>query len=384
MSVCYRGCSARQSDSDINHKRYCSCNTLDVYDWLSDLKGVASRQYLVEVRFKNTRKGFFRNVNKLFLERGDVVAVGSSPGHDIGIVSLAGELVLEQMQKYNISPDDENLKKIYRKAKPADIEKWKEAISLETPTMLKAREITESMKLNMKISDVEYQGDLTKAIFYYIAEERVDFRELIKVLAEEFKVRIEMRQVGARQEAGRIGGIGACGRQLCCSSWLTNFSSVTTNTAREQEISLNPQKIAGQCCKLKCCINYEIEVYNDAKKEFPDLTRILETMDGQYYFQKADIFKKMIWYSTSPDSTFNMTSLSIGRVREIIELNRNGDKPPRLLEQTEIINKERGSTETLIIDEAITRFDEKEKPRIKKKKKRRKKNKKLKGSENDS
>lgn len=366
----------------MKHNRHYSCDSLDVYDWLSDLTGLASSHDIVEVRFKNTRKGFFRNVNKLLLEKGDIVAVESSPGHDIGVVSLRGELVLEQMQKYNVSPDDENLKKIYRKAKPADIEKWKEAIALEVPTMIKAREISESMNLNMKIGDVEYQGDITKAVFYYIAEERVDFRELIKVLAEEFRVRIEMRQVGARQEAGRIGGFGVCGRQLCCSSWLTNFTSVTTNAARVQEISLNPQKLAGKCGKLKCCINYEVEVYSDAKKEFPDLTKILETEEGKFFFQKADIFKKIIWYSGSEDSNFNMISLSIDRVKEIIELNRSGKKPLKIKGETVLI-EEREVKADLFSNESITRFDEKAVSKKKKKKKSRKKKSRFKGSKND-
>ena len=317
------------------------------------------------------------------LEQGDVVAVESSPGHDLGIISLRGELVREQMRKYKVSPSDENLKKIYRKAKPADLDKWEEAISMEIPTMLRARGITESLNLNMKIGDVEYQGDKTKAIFYYISEERVDFRELIKVLADEFNVRIEMRQVGARQEAGRIGGIGICGRQLCCSSWLTNFKSVTTNAARVQEISLNPQKLAGQCSKLKCCINYEVEVYNDAKKDFPDVNQVLETMEGNYFFQKADIFKKIVWYSDSPDSALNMISMNLERVKEIIALNRSGKKPPRIVEKVNIVSEEEKMNDFFISD-SISRFDEKVAGGGKKKKKNRKKKNKLKGPENDS
>jgi len=375
MTVYCRGCSAILTETETNHNKHCSCNSLDVHDWLSDLKGLPCRHDIVEVRFKNTRKGFFRNVNKLSLKKGDIVAVESSPGHDIGIVSLSGELVEEQMKKYNVSANDESLKKIYRKAKPADIEKWKEAISLEIPTMLKARQISESLGLDMKIGDVEYQGDHTKAIFYYIAEERVDFRELIKVLAEEFRVRIEMRQVGARQEAGRIGGIGACGRQLCCSTWLSNFTSVTTNAARVQDISLNPQKLAGQCSKLKCCINYEVEVYSDAKKEFPDLTKVLETGEGKYFFQKADIFKKLIWYSSDPESALNMVSLTIERVKEIIALNRGGKKPVKLIEHPVIAKEMPGRMNDIYSDESLTRFEETSKKGKKKKKSRRKKDK---------
>lgn len=380
MTTYLRGCSAKLPESNGNKCYGCDC--LEVYDWLNGLNSV-SRHDLVEVRFKNTRKGFYRNVNRLTLEKGDVVAVESSPGHDLGTVSLHGELVLEQMKKYKVSPNDENLKKIYRKAKPADIDKWKEAISHEIPTMLKARQITESLDLNMKIGDVEYQGDNTKAIFYYISEERVDFRELIKILADEFRVRIEMRQVGARQEAGRIGGIGACGRQLCCSSWLTNFTSVSTNAARLQEISLNPQKLAGQCGKLKCCINYEVDVYNDAKKDFPDFSQVLETLEGPYYFQKADIFKKVVWYSAKQDCTLNMTSIKLDRVKEVMELNRNGKKPEKLLDIPDLVSGEQ-TTDGFFINQSISRFDEQEKAASRKKKRKRKKKNKSKESDNEN
>jgi cell fate regulator YaaT (PSP1 superfamily) len=382
MTTNSRGCSAIMTDTGQIQQKSCACNCLEVYDWLSDLGNLDSRHDIVEIRFKNTRKGFYRNVNKLMLEKGDVVAVESSPGHDLGIVSLRGELVLEQMKKYKVSPNEEGLKKIYRKAKPADLDKWREAIDAEIPTMLKAREITESLNLNMKIGDVEYQGDKTKAIFYYISEERVDFRELIKIMADEFRIRIEMRQVGARQEAGRIGGIGACGRQLCCSSWLTNFTSVTTNAARVQEISLNPQKLAGQCSKLKCCINYEVDIYNDAKKDFPDLNQILETMEGRYFFQKTDILKRIIWYSDKPDSTLNMIPLNLERVKEVIELNGKGNKPLKLLEQIDFVGEKEKHADDFLINDSISRFDEKGNS-VKKKKKKRKKKNKPKGSEND-
>lgn len=371
------------SESENNSLKSCSCNCLETFDWLSDLNDLGGQQEFIEVRFKNTRKGFYRNVNKLMLEKGDIIAVESSPGHDLGVVSLNGELVLEQMRKYKVSPDGEGLKKVYRKAKPADIEKWQEAISMEIPTMLRAREITESLDLNMKIGDVEFQGDKTKAIFYYISEERVDFRELIKVLADEFRVRIEMRQIGARQEAGRIGGIGVCGRQLCCSSWLTGFSSVTTNAARVQEISLNPQKLAGQCSKLKCCINYEVDVYNDAKRDFPDLEQALETTEGRYFFQKADIFKKIVWYSDNPGSTLDMVSVSLDRVKEIIDMNGKGEKPQKLVEHVEVDGTQEVHSDGFLINESISRFDEKEKTVSKKKKNRKKKNK-TKGTKNDS
>ncbi len=370
------------TESGHEQKKICSCNSLEVFDWLADFKDMAVSHDIIEIRFKNTRKGFFLNGNQLVLKQGDIVAVESSPGHDIGVVSLRGELVLEQMKKYNVSPDSANLRKIYRKAKPADLEKWKESILLEMPTMLKAREITESMKLNMKISDVEYQGDNTKAIFYYIAEERVDFRELIKVLAEEFRIRIEMKQVGARQEAGRIGGIGVCGRQLCCSSWLVNFKSVTTNAARIQDISLNPQKLAGQCSKLKCCINYEVVTYSDAKRGFPELNKVLETNEGKYYFQKAEIFKKLIWYSDNPDSNFKMVPLTIQRVKEVITLNKEGRKPDKLLEDNNNNYPEVTKENDFLINESITRFDNAVESRGRKKKKKRKKNSKFKGQNN--
>jgi len=247
-----------------------SCGKLTSFDWLKDISKMQGFNEVAEIRFKNTRKAYYHNANQLPLEVGDIVAVEASPGHDIGIVSMIGQMVLYKMRTEGINYKEQEFKKIYRKAKQTDIEKWKEATSLEHKTMIKARQISSDLKLEMKIGDVEYQGDKTKAIFYYIADERVDFRELIKVLAEEFKIRIEMRQIGARQEAGRIGGIGACGRELCCSKWVTNFVSVTTNAARYQEVSLNPQKLAGQCSKLKCCLNYELDAYLDAQEDFPD------------------------------------------------------------------------------------------------------------------
>ncbi|NJM14291.1 MAG: hypothetical protein HC896_01905 [Bacteroidales bacterium] len=262
---------------------------LSVYNWLEDIT-ILNDGYLnklVEVRFKNTRKAFYYNVNNLKLEPGDIIAVESSPGHDIGIVSLTGDLVQRQIYRLRVDTKQE-FPKIYRKAKPTDIEKWLLAIDLEHETMIKSRQITADLKLGMKIGDVEYQGDKTKAIFYYIADERVDFRQLIKVLADTFRIRVEMKQIGARQEAGRIGGIGPCGRSLCCATWLTNFSSVTTNAARYQEVSLNPQKLAGQCSKLKCCLNFELDVYLDAQEDFPPRDMVLETNEGNAVYQKSD------------------------------------------------------------------------------------------------
>lgn len=299
-------------------------NKLDSFNWLSNLPEEVNENEIVEIRFKNTRKGFFRNVNALRLEVGDVVAVEASPGHDIGRVSMVGRLVSEQMKKLKVQPTSEDMKKVYRKAKAVDVQKWDEARKLEMPTMLRSRKISEELKLNMKIGDVEYQGDKTKAIFYYIADERVDFRQLIKVLADEFKVRIEMRQIGARQEAGRIGGIGSCGRELCCSTHITSFTSVTTTHAKYQELSLNPQKLAGQCSKLKCCLSFEFDCYMDAQRNYPSREIPLELLDKTVWFQKMEVHKGIYWYSTEPNSSVNLTAVSVARVREIQQLNRKG------------------------------------------------------------
>ena len=337
-----------------------SCNKLDVINWLEDLPSSAIVPDIAEVRFKNSRKLFFRNVNGLLLKKGDIIAVEASPGHDIGVVSLVGDLVYEQMKKYNVPSDSAEIKKIYRKAKPTDIDKWKESIALENNTMIRSRQIAHSLNLNMKIGDVEYQGDKTKAIFYYIADERVDFRELIKVLAEEFRVRIEMKQIGARQEAGRIGGIGACGRELCCATWMSNFVSVTTNSARVQEISLNPQKLAGQCSKLKCCLNYELDVYLDARKGFPQRCDELLTVEGSLFVQKTDIFRRILWYSRAKDSLIDMIPLSVETVLEIIQLNKQG-KNAEFPIQIETIEKKEEVLEfaNVVGQESLTRFDKK-------------------------
>jgi len=305
-------------------------NKLDTYDWLNDIPESFQDCDMIEVRFKNTRKGFFKNVNDLKLKKGDVVAVEASPGHDIGIVSLVGALVKFQLDRNNIPFEGTEFRKIYRKAKPADIDKWNESMSREFTTMIKSRKIAIDLKLEMKIGDVEYQGDGTKAIFYYIADDRVDFRELIKVLAEELKVRIEMKQIGARQEAGRIGGIGSCGRELCCSTWITNFVSVTTNAARYQEVSLNPQKLAGQCGKLKCCLNYELSCYLDAQKDFPNASIPLETEQGLVFHQKTDVFKRLMWYSSKKDMPSEIVCLSVDQVLEIIAKNKKGEKVKKL------------------------------------------------------
>lgn len=339
------------------------CNKLNVFDWLGNMSLPAGQQAfdMVEIRFKNSRKDFFKNANALALNVGDVVAVEASPGHDIGVVSLTGELVRLQMKKKGVNFDSEETKKIYRKAKQQDIDKWREAQSLEVATMYKARTIALQLGLQMKLSDVEYQGDKSKAIFYYTADERVDFRELIKKLAEEFKVRIEMRQIGARQEAARLGAIGACGRELCCSTWLTDFRTVSTSAARYQQLSLNPLKLAGQCGKLKCCLNYELDAYQDALKEFPQIdNKKLHTLKGDAFLQKTDIFKRIIWwsYTTEPDV---FIPLSIKRVKEIMELNAKGEKPDDLAEakdysSAKVVVKE-PDFQNVVGQDSLTRFD---------------------------
>ena len=331
-------------------------NKLDSFDWLKDIPQAPVENDLVEIRFKNTRKGFFRNVNGLRLEVGDIVAVEASPGHDIGRVSMTGYLIEEQLKKIKIHPSPDDMKKVYRKAKPVDIQKWEEAKKLETTTMLRSRQISDELKLNMKIGDVEYQGDKTKAIFYYIADERVDFRQLIKVLADEFRVRIEMRQIGARQEAGRIGGIGSCGRELCCSTYITNFISVTTTHAKYQELSLNPQKLAGQCSKLKCCLNFELDCYVDAQRSFPPKDIPLEAMDCTAYFQKLEVHKGIYWYSTDAHSTANLIALPVQRVREIQALNRKGKKADRLQVLSDSADLAPVSQD-LLKNNSLTRFD---------------------------
>ncbi|HLN55679.1 MAG TPA: regulatory iron-sulfur-containing complex subunit RicT [Bacteroidales bacterium] len=331
------------------------CNKLDSFNWLKDLPEIPENNDIVEVRFKNTRKGFYRNINNLRLEIGDVVAVEASPGHDIGRVSMAGSLVREQMKRVKIHPSAEEMKKVYRKAKAVDIQKWEEARKLENQTMLRSRKIAEELRLNMKIGDVEYQGDKTKAIFYYIAEERVDFRQLIKVLADEFRVRIEMRQIGARQEAGRIGGIGPCGRELCCATHITNFVSVTTSHAKYQELSLNPQKLAGQCSKLKCCLNFELDSYVDAQKSFPPREIPLEALDCTAYFFKMEVHKGIYWYTTDQNSAANLVAIPVARVKEIQAMNRKGKKVDKLRIDEDW--QSQPVSEDLLKNNSLTRFD---------------------------
>jgi cell fate regulator YaaT (PSP1 superfamily) len=339
---------------------------LNTYDWLCGMPQGGTASDYVEVQFKNTRKGYYLNGNKLPLEKGDMVAVEASPGHDIGTVTLTGKLVLLQMKKGNVRTEGVEMKRIYRKAKPADMEKYEEAKAKEHDTMIRSRRIAADLGLNMKIGDVEYQGDGNKAIFYYIADERVDFRQLIKVLAEAFHVRIEMRQIGARQEAGRIGGIGPCGRELCCSSWMTNFVSVSTGAARYQDISMNPQKLAGQCAKLKCCINFEVDAYVEAAKRMPPRDAVLETKDNTYYHNKTDIFKREITFSTDKNMAVNLVTISAQRAFDVIGLNKRGIKP-HSLEADEKPQQPARHNAHDILGQDITRFDSTKKKKKKKK-----------------
>lgn len=340
------------------HNSY-SCGKLHVTDWMKDISGENQKPDIVEVRFKNTRKDYFRNVNKLKLCEGDIVAVEGSPGHDVGIVSLTGELVKNQMKKHRPTTVNGELRKIYRHARPGDISKWKEAISLEYETMIQSRKIAASLNLEMKIGDVEYQGDRSKATFYYIANGRIDFRQLIKVLADTFRIRVEMKQIGARQEAARIGGIGSCGRELCCSSWISNFVSVTTNAANCQDISMNPQKLAGQCGKLKCCINYEVHAYIDAQKDFPPNNVLLEAESGTYQFLKADVFKRIYWYSKRDNAPSALLPVSVDVVRKVQKMNRQGKKPERLVSDSiEISGGDKDTFLNTAGQEDINRFNE--------------------------
>ena len=325
-----RGCCFCDCGDEIEAKAVEGCYKIHETNWLEEYPDTIPTD-IYEVRFKNTRRSYYQNVNNLDLKRGDIVAVEAQPGHDIGIVSLTGDMVAKQMRRVGFNPHNGEFKKIFRKARPYDIERWQEAIALEHETMIASRQIAAEMGLDMKIGDVEYQGDKMKAIFYYIADQRVDFRELIKVFAERFHIRIEMKQIGARQEAGRIGGIGACGRELCCASWMPSFSSVTTNAARMQEISLNPQKLAGQCSKLKCCLMYEYDAYADARRTIPRLREPLQTLDGEYHLIKIDPLAGTMSFSTSKNTIANLTTLTTERVKAIIAMNRAGEKPESLI-----------------------------------------------------
>ena len=341
-----------------------SDHQLNTYDWLADIPGNNESTDLVEVQFKNTRKGYYHNVNGLDLKKGDWVAVEANPGHDIGIVTLTGRLVALQVKKANLKSPDE-IRKIYRIAKDSDMQTYQEAKSREQDTMIESRQIAKGLGLDMKIGDVEYQGDGNKAIFYYIADERVDFRQLIKDLAAKFHVRIEMKQIGARQEAGRIGGTGPGGRELCCATWMTHFSSVGTTAARIQDISPNPQKLAGMCAKLKCCMNYEIDSYMEASKKLPNREEILQTLDNDYYFFKQDILAGLITYSTDKKNPANLETITAERANAIIAMNKEGKKPLSLLEDGKA--KEPQKPKDMLNDNDITRFDSAKKKKKKKK-----------------
>ena len=338
--ICCRGCG--KMDAPLN-----------TFDWLAGVPGNEEYTDIVEVQFKNTHKGYYRNSNNIPLQKGDIVAVEAVPGHDIGVVTMTGRLVLLQLKKTRLTPDSE-FKRIYRKARPVDMEKYAEAKAREHDTMIRSRQIAKDLNLDMKIGDVEYQGDGQKAIFYYIADNRVDFRQLIKVLADVFKIKIEMKQIGARQEAGRIGGIGPCGRELCCATFTTNFVSVSTSAARFQDISLNPQKLAGQCAKLKCCLNYEVDAYVEASRGLPNRDIELETQDGTYYFFKCDIMRGEITYSTDKHIPANLVTISGRRAFAIIEMNKRGERPESLQADGQ---REAKRSVDLLEQENINRFD---------------------------
>ena len=346
---------SRDTDRGLSH---CACGRqdrqLNTYDWLYDVPGNEEDTDLVEVQFKNTRKGYYHNVNHLDLQKGDTVAVEANPGHDIGVVTLTGRLVKLQVKKANLKSPDE-IKRVYRIAKPTDMDKYYEAKSREHGTMIQSRQIAKDLGLQMKIGDVEYQGDGNKAIFYYIADERVDFRQLIKVLADTFHVRIEMKQIGARQEAGRIGGTGPCGRELGCATWMKNFVSVSTNAARIQDISLNPQKLAGMCAKLKCCLNYEVDDYVEAGRKMPARDVVLQTVDSDWYLFKTDILAGLVTYSTDKSIAANLITISAERARAVIEMNRRGEKPEALDEGDAVSTSDRPAD--LLADADISRFD---------------------------
>ena len=351
------------------------CEKLSVFDWLSNmtLPGNETPFNIYEVRFKNGRKHFFKNTEKLSISMGDVVAVESSPGHDIGVVSLGGELVKVQMKKRKISIDSEEIKKIYRKASQRDIEIWEKARNRELETQKRGREILGRLGLKMKLSDVEFQGDGNKATFYYTAEARVDFRQLIKDLAGAFSIRVEMKQVGSRQEAARLGGVGSCGRELCCSTWLTDFRKVTTSAARYQQLSLNPLKLAGQCGKLKCCLNFELDTYLDALNDFPKQEKILKTESGDAEFVKMDIFKKLIWY-TYKENRSKWYKLSLEQVQEIIDLNNKNEVSIPLEDyESEIEEVAAVDFENVVGQDSLTRFDTPKKNRRRNRNKKRKK-----------
>ena len=360
-----RQCLNCDCDTD---KERCACRSrcnLHSHNWLADIPDSARYTDLVEVHFKNTRRNFYRNTLSLDLKPGELVAVETpTGGHDIGTVALTGPLVKLQMKRANLKPDVEILR-IFRRAKATDLERFEAAKAREVDTMIRSRKIATDLGLKMKIGDVEYQGDGSKAIFYYIADERVDFRQLIKVLADTFKIRVEMKQIGARQEAGRIGGMGPCGRPLCCASWMTKFVSVSTGAARVQDVSLNPQKLAGQCAKLKCCINFEVDSYVEISKQMPPRDKVLETADATYFLFKTDTLKREMTYSTDKRIAANLVTLPVERVWQVIEMNKNGEKPEKLSGDS---GKpvERSAYGDLVGQDSINRFDKKKKKKKKK------------------
>ena len=361
---CSRGCVVEREETgelDCTYRQ--GCCKLEVYDWLAGVSQEQFKDYF-EVRFKNTRKGIYRNESGQSIKTGDLVIVEAANGHDLGIVTLEGPIVARQMKCKRVNPETFEFKKIYRKAKLFDMEKWQDAIAREHEVMIRSRQIAAELGLEMKIGDVEFQGDGTKAIFYYIADGRVDFRQLIKVFAEEFRIRIEMKQIGARQEAGLIGGLGVCGRELCCSNYISSFQSITTSAARCQDLSLNPQKLAGQCGKLKCCLNYETAAYMDAQTRIPKVYNPLEFEDGLAYLMKTDILKEVMYFSYDPNSLANLFPLDASEVREIIKMNRNGIKPESLKSDPEPYVPE---FVTAVGDDSISRFDESRKRKKKKK-----------------
>lgn len=364
-----RGCKAcPESYVPISEIETRSCSKVTSCNWMRGIRQPGIKPFdCVEVRFKNNRKDFFRLPDGLDVTEGDVVAVEGTPGHDIGIVSLTGEVCRIQMKKRHVDPADENVRKLFRRAKSADLERWVASLKNENQALLKTRRIAQDLNLEMKVNDVEYQGDNAKAIFYYTADDRVDFRTLIKVLAEEFHVRIEMKQIGARQEAGRIGGTGPCGRELCCATWMKNFSSVSTTAARLQDISLNPQKLAGMCAKLKCCLNYEVDCYMEAGKKMPAKDAVLQTADNDYYLFKQDIIAGIVTYSTDKRLAANLETISAERAQEIIEMNKRGEKPLKLTSDGTDTAPQK--PKDLLADADIARFD-----KAKKKKKKKNKN----------
>lgn len=357
---CTRGCSHALKQHKPEKAYTHGLCKMDAYDWLQGLKQPDNKISFdcIEVRFKNSRKDYFRLNGETDIHTGDIIAVEATPGHDIGIVTLTGDIVRLQMKRKQISPASAEIKKVYRKARLSDIEKWILSVEKEDNALYKTREIASRLNLKMKLNDVEFQGDGTKAIFYYTAEERVDFREMIKILAETFRIRIEMKQIGVRQEASRLGGIGSCGRELCCCTWLSSFSSVTTNAARVQQLSLNPQKLAGQCGKLKCCLNYEYETYLDILKDFPRTEITLKTKKGDAIHQKTDIFRRLIWYSYISDQS-NLLAIPVEKVNEIIENNKNGIIPEKL-EDFAKTKEHKAEFDQVLTQEDINRFDKDE------------------------